>query len=116
MIHTIFKFSCIFWGWEGGVQEVAERMRSFFLQKENPDHFLSPPPSPSSPSLRRCYIILCISSFYRIAQEKDRSAAEEKDRRAAQEKYRSAAQERDRSAAPENDRSGAQENVELNKL
>jgi hypothetical protein len=37
-----------------------------FLQKENPDHFLSPPPSPSPPSLRRCYIILCISSLYRV--------------------------------------------------
>jgi hypothetical protein len=33
--YVWYKFSCIFWGWEGGVQEVAERMRSFSAEGES---------------------------------------------------------------------------------
>jgi len=62
MILTFLNFHVYFGGGRGECRRLQSAC-AVFLQKENPDHFLSPPPSPSPPSLRRCYIILCISAI-----------------------------------------------------
>ncbi len=67
----IFQIFMYILGVGGGSAGGCRAHAQLFCRRRILTTFSPPLPPPTPPSLRRCYIILCISSFYRVVTSTD---------------------------------------------